>query len=111
MEYMLSLSVLGHLRRIRIGEDNMKGDDIVECFIFCYLPFIFTSSMRPSLLAPRQTWRLTCFGLNRYLIVFSCPSKVYLKSAVVPKYFLEPSFSLSTAENDFLNNINIVTKH
>ena len=33
MECMLSMPVFGHLRRHRIGEDSLKGDDIVGCFI------------------------------------------------------------------------------
>ena len=59
MECILPMSVFGHLRRLRIGEDSLKGDDIVGCFIFCFLLFILTSSMLPNPLVPRQTWRLT----------------------------------------------------
>ena len=55
----LSMSVFGHLRRLWIGEDSLKGDDIVGCFIFGYLFFILISSMHPSPLVPRQTWGLT----------------------------------------------------
>ena len=61
MECMLSMSVFSYLRRLRIGEDSLKGDDIAGCFIFCYLLFILTSSMYPSPLVPRQAWRLTGF--------------------------------------------------
>ena len=44
--------------------DSLNGDDIVGCFIFCYLLFILTSSMHPSPLVLRQPWRLTGFMVN-----------------------------------------------
>ena len=61
MECMLSMSVFGHLRHLWIGEDGLKGDEIVGCFIFCYLLVMSTSSIHPSRLVPRQTWRPTGF--------------------------------------------------
>ena len=72
MECMLSMSVFGPLRRLRIGEDSLRGDDIVGCFIFCYLLFILTSSMQSSPLVSRQTWCLTGDNLAIY-IALSAP--------------------------------------
>ena len=56
MKCMLSMSVFSHLRRLRIGEDSLKGDDIDGLLYFVLL---FTSSIHSRPLVPRQTWRLT----------------------------------------------------
>ena len=58
MKCMLSMSVFIHLRRLRIGEDSLKGDDIDGCFyILFYFHITFSMHSRP--LVPRQTLRLT----------------------------------------------------
>ena len=58
MKCMLSMSVFSHFRRLRIGEDSLKGDDIDGCFYILFY-FYITSSMHSRPLVPRQTWRLT----------------------------------------------------
>ena len=58
MKCMLSMSVFIHIRRLRIGEDSLKGDDIDGCFYILFY-FYITSSMHSRPLVPRQTWRLT----------------------------------------------------
>ena len=47
------------IRRLRMGENSLKGDDIAGRFIFCYLLFILAHLMHPSPLVPRETRRLT----------------------------------------------------
>ena len=61
MKCMLSMSVFSHLRRLRIGEDSLKGDDIDGCFYILFY-FYITSSMHSRPLVPRQTWRLTGYS-------------------------------------------------
>ena len=58
MKCMLSMSVFIQLRRLRIGEGSLKGDDIDGCFYILFY-FHIISSMQSRPLVPRQTWRLT----------------------------------------------------
>ena len=60
MKCILSMSVYIHLRRLRIGEDSLKGDDIDGCFYILFY-FYIISSMHSRPLVPRQTWHLTCY--------------------------------------------------
>ena len=58
MNCMLSLPVFIHLRRLRIGEDSLKVDDIDGCFYILFYCYII-SSVHSRPLVPRQTWCLT----------------------------------------------------
>ena len=55
------MCVFSHIRRLRIGEDSLKGDDIDGILYFVLL---FTSSIHSRPLVPRQTWRLTGFNFR-----------------------------------------------
>ena len=75
---MLSMSVFSHIRRLRIGEDSLKGDDIDGLLYFVLL---FTSSIHSRPLVPRQIWRLTGFMIS------DCNATLLTVFKLMPKKF------------------------
>ena len=68
MKCMLSMSVFSHLRRLRIGEDSLKGDDIGG-FIFCFTVILLLQCIRARLFLAKHGVLLVFFFLPKLLMV------------------------------------------